>query len=171
MNSSPSTPVLNSSLWVLDTNVVLDLLVFDDAVTRPLLHALEAERVRCAVSDATLAELRRVLAYPVFALDEARQMQLFSRYLAWSTTLLGRACGGLPQERTPIPRGVKRVPNRMPRCEDPDDQKFLELAASAGAAVLVSKDHALIKLRHHCAPLFRVMTPADAARGLSAMPG
>jgi predicted nucleic acid-binding protein len=34
----------------------------------------------------------------------------------------------------------------LPRCEDPDDQKFLELARHAGARWLVSRDKALLKL-------------------------
>jgi len=34
----------------------------------------------------------------------------------------------------------------LPRCEDPDDQKFLELAWHAGARWLVTRDKALLKL-------------------------
>jgi predicted nucleic acid-binding protein len=51
----------------------------------------------------------------------------------------------------------------LPRCSDPDDQKFIELAAAARAGALVSKDRAVLKLRRRCAPWFRVMTPAEAA--------
>ena len=54
----------------------------------------------------------------------------------------------------------------MPRCSDPDDQKFLELAAATRAQILVSKDRALLKLRRRCAPQFRIMTPAEAVRWL-----
>jgi predicted nucleic acid-binding protein len=54
----------------------------------------------------------------------------------------------------------------MPRCSDPDDQKFIELAAAAEAQGLVSKDRAVLKLRRRCAPFFQVMTPAEAAREL-----
>ena len=49
-------------LIVLDTNVVLDLLHFDDALTRPLRTALEAGRLRGAVSEASFTESTRVLA-------------------------------------------------------------------------------------------------------------
>ncbi|KVW96832.1 hypothetical protein ABW22_06755 [Thiobacillus denitrificans] len=134
---------------VIDTNVVLDLLHFDDATARPLRFALEDGRVRCVVTDATLEEWRRVLAYPEFGLDDARQTALFSRY----QTLAGTAkalemCAGLP------------------RCSDPDDQKFIELAAAVRAQGLVSKDRAVLKLRRRCAPVFRVMTPAEAVRWL-----
>jgi uncharacterized protein len=136
---------------VLDTNVVLDLLHFDDATARPLRHALEAGRLHCGVTDATLDEWRRVLGYPDFSLDPARQAALVARYRELSTVIeMGEAVAGLP------------------RCSDPDDQKFIELAAAARAEALVSKDRAVLKLRRRCAPLFRVMTPAEAAVWLDA---
>jgi putative PIN family toxin of toxin-antitoxin system len=138
-------------LWVLDTNVVLDLLVFDDAAARPLRHALTDGRVRCIVTAATLDEWRRVLAYPEFALDAARQVELLERYQALSTRVQGAA-----------------LSPGLPRCSDPDDQKFLELAATSCARALVSKDRALLKLRRRCAPRFRIMTPVEAVRCLDA---
>ncbi len=154
-------------LWVLDTNVVLDLLHFDDAAARPLRHALEDGRVRCAVTDSTLEEWRRVLSYPEFALDPARQASLFARYQALSVMAdaVG-ACAGLPHKGTPIHYGLKPVWSRMPRCSDPDDRKFVELAAASGAQGLVSKDRALLRLRRRCAPRFRIMNPAEAVRWL-----
>jgi len=139
-------------LLVLDTNVVLDLLHFDDATARPLRHALEAGRVRCAVSDATLGEWQRVLAYPEFALDAARQAELLERYRSLA----------LP--------GSAAADTALPRCTDPDDQKFLELAAAVHAQGLVSKDRAVLKLRRRCAPQFRIMNPAEAVRWLGAAP-
>lgn len=163
-------------LLVFDTNVVLDLLHFDDSAARPLLRALDVGRIRCVVTDATLEEWRRVLAYPEFALDQARQAAQFARYQTLSETAAGvDACAGLPHKGTPIhdgllyPSGWKPVWSRMPRCSDPDDQKFLELAAASGAQGLVSKDRALLKLRRRCAPQFRVMTPAEAVRWLDAV--
>jgi len=74
-------------LLVLDTNVVFDLLHFDDATARPLRLALEDGRVRCVVTDATLAEWQRVLAYPEFALDPVQQAALFARYQALTSLL------------------------------------------------------------------------------------
>jgi len=144
----PGNPLL-----VLDTNVVFDLLYFDDVVARPLRHALEAGRVRCAATDATLEEWRRVLGYPEFALDAARQVALFARYQVLSEKVAD----------------VEAVAS-LPPCSDPDDQKFIELAAAVRAAVLVSKDRAVLKLRRRCAPLFRVMTPIEAVRWLDAEP-
>lgn len=139
-----SKPVL-----VLDTNVVLDLLHFDDPVARSLLHALETGRLTCAVTDATVDELRRVLAYPEFALEPARQAALLEGYQLVSMAVETVAVGAV-------------LPRWLPRCSDPDDQKFLELAAAVQAQGLVSKDRALLKLRRCCAPRFRIMSPAEA---------
>ena len=165
-------------MLVLDTNVVLDLLHFDDATARPLRQALEAGRVRCVVSDATLDEWRRVLAYPEFDLDEARQAALFARYQTLSVLADSADSGvGLPHKGTRIhdvllyPSGWNPVWSRMPRCSDPDDQKFIELSAAVHAQGLVSKDRAVIKLRRRCGPSFQVMTPAEAVRWLDTLPG
>jgi putative PIN family toxin of toxin-antitoxin system len=138
---------------VIDTNVVLDLLHFDDAIARPLRLALEAGRVRCATSAATLDELRRVLAYPEFGLGAARQAALYARYQTLSETAgMAEGCADLP------------------RCSDPDDQKFIELAAAVRAQGLVSKDRAVLKLRRRCAPQFLIMRPDEAVRWLDGMP-
>jgi predicted nucleic acid-binding protein len=50
---------------------------------------------------------------------------------------------------------------RLPVCTDRDDQKFLEIARDAGAAILISKDKALLKLARRTARenLFRIMAP------------
>jgi putative PIN family toxin of toxin-antitoxin system len=137
---------LSKPLLVLDTNVVLDLLHFDDASAQPLRDALMEGRVRCAVTDATFGEWQRVLGYPEFALNATQQAALAARYRELATLIaMDTAVSGLP------------------RCSDPDDQKFIELAAAARAEALVSKDRAVLKLRRRCAPWFRVMTPAEAA--------
>ena len=162
---------MSKPLLVLDTNVVLDLLHFDDQAARPLRHALEAGRVHCVVTDATLDEWRRVLAYPEFALDATRQAALLARYQSLAVRLDAvDAPAGLPRRGAPIHYGLKSVWSRMPCCSDPDDQKFIELAAHAEAQGLVSKDRAVLKLRRRCAPHFRIMTPAEAVCWLETMP-
>lgn len=158
-------------MLVLDTNVVLDLLHFDDATARPLRLALETGRLRCAVAKATLEEWRRVLAYPEFGLDPTQQAAQVARYQALSERAEAfEADAGLPREGTPIHYGLKPVWSRMPRCSDPDDQKFIELAAATGAQALVSKDRAVLKLHRRCAPHFRIMTPGEALRWLDTAP-
>jgi predicted nucleic acid-binding protein len=46
-------------------------------------------------------------------------------------------------------------------CSDRDDQKFLEVARDARAAVLITKDKALLKLARKTAQagLFRILLP------------
>ena len=131
-------------LWVLDTNVVLDLFHFDDPATRPLARALEAGLIRCAASAATLAEWRRVLTYPEFGLDAAAQAAMDARYAA-CVSLVAEPGAGMG----------------LPRCRDADDQKFLELAVACSAEALVSKDRALLDLRRRRLP-FAILSPAQA---------
>lgn len=139
-----------SKPWlVLDTNVVLDLFHFDDAASRPLRHALERGEFGSLITPATLEELRRVLAYPEFALNTLRQQAVLNQYAALSDRV------------DPLRGNVV-----LPRCSDPDDQKFLELAAARHAKCLVSKDRALLKLRRRCAAHFGIMEPSDALRWL-----
>ena len=140
---------MSKLLLVLDTNVVLDLLHFEDAIAHPILEALQHKQVQCVVTEATLEELRRVLAYPEFKLAPVRQATLFDQYRRL-----------VRMQDTP-PASVE-----LPICSDPDDQKFLELAASSHAHTLVSKDRAVLKLRRRCATHFQVMTPAEAGRWL-----
>jgi hypothetical protein len=64
---------------------------------------------------------------------------------------------------TPDQAWWRRPPKlvRLPVCTDRDDQKFLEVARDAGAAVLITKDKALLKLARKTAQagLFRIMVP------------
>ncbi|HEY9099427.1 MAG TPA: putative toxin-antitoxin system toxin component, PIN family [Thiobacillus sp.] len=140
---------MSKPLLVLDTNVVLDLLHFEDGIARPILEALNSQQVVSVVTQATLEEFRRVLAYPEFRLAPASQTTLFDRYQRLAR-LFDMASASV----------------ELPTCSDPDDQKFLELAATSRACMLVSKDRALLKLRRRCAPHFQIMTPAGAVRWL-----
>lgn len=131
---------------VLDTNVVLDLLHFADASVLPILHAIENHRARCYASQTTLAELRRVLTYPEFDLDASAQTALLTRYQSW--------CGEA--------HVVRATPQKLPRCSDPYDQMFLELAAAVPADFLISKDKALLALKRKVGA-FKILSPAEAA--------
>lgn len=137
---------------VLDTNVVLDLLHFADATVLPIQQAIERRSARCYTSQSTLSELRRVLSYPEFHLDAAVQTAFLTRYQSWI-------------------EGVQEVIKHraLPRCSDPDDQMFLELAASVAADFLISKDKALLALKHHALG-FTILTPAEAAGFFAAHP-
>ena len=57
---------------VIDTNIVLDLLVFRDPAAAPLSEALGARRLAWLATDAMREELARVLGYPHLAARLAR---------------------------------------------------------------------------------------------------
>lgn len=134
---------------VLDTNVALDLFVFRDPACERLIEALRQGAVVAVVDEPCREEWLAVLAYPVFGLTEAEQGDALAAFDRW-VTLLPEA--GL----SPRP-AVK-----LPRCADPDDQKFLELALAAGAQDLLSKDKALLQLARRTARegWFRILCPS-----------
>jgi putative PIN family toxin of toxin-antitoxin system len=120
---------------VLDSNVWIDLLVFDDPAARPIRAALEAGALVALIDARCLNELERVLDYPQFrarAVDKAAALATVAR--------LARLVAPAPDApEAPVGRP-------LPKCKDRDDQKFLELAHAARAEWLVSKDRALLKL-------------------------
>ena len=133
---------------VLDTNVLLSLFVFADSRFAPLRRRLESEEWTALSDEACLAEFRRVLAYPQFALDEQAQEAAFAAYEQLVQRVKVRPADAPP----------------LPRCQDRDDQKFLELARDGGAKCLVTADKALLKLarRQRLAHLFCILTPEAA---------
>ena len=56
---------------VLDTNVCLDVFVFADPPTVPLLAALASGAIEAVTRDDCRAEWQRVLGYPQLRLDDA----------------------------------------------------------------------------------------------------
>jgi predicted nucleic acid-binding protein len=69
---------------VLDTNVLLDLLLFDDPSTRPLRAAIEAAALRPLRSADCDAEFAEVLARAQFGLDEASRRRILERWAGCS---------------------------------------------------------------------------------------
>jgi uncharacterized protein len=138
---------------VLDTNVVLDCLVFRDPAVRNLMTAIEARSVQALVHPVTLDELQSVLAYPQCRLDAAEQQQVIDRYLGLATLAA-------------MPEGFSResllLPTDFPRCRDHDDQPFLALAYHARAEGLVTKDKLILKLRKKVRKFgVPILAPAD----------
>jgi putative PIN family toxin of toxin-antitoxin system len=129
---------------VLDTNVWIDWLVFDDPAIAPLKSAHRDGRVTIAIDDACLQELEAVLAYPEFRLSDAQQGDYLNEVVQ---------CSIRHSERSGLP---------APRCSDPDDQKFLTLALEAAADWLLSRDKALLRLNRRLeARGCRVGSPAQ----------
>jgi predicted nucleic acid-binding protein len=120
---------------VLDTNVVLDWLLFRDPRAAALGAAIEDGRLRwiaCARMREEFAHVLSTAALDRWRPDGDRLLSLFDRMARM-----------LPQ---PAP-----APLRL-RCDDPDDQIFVDLALACGARWLLSHDKALLKLRRRVPP-------------------
>lgn len=132
---------------VLDTNVWIDWLVFDDPSIAPLKAAHQHGRIHIVVNEACLEELNEVLAYPEFRLDDAQK----KNHLAEVDRCTIRHDDQRPARLT-----------ALPRCTDPDDQKFLTLARDAAADRLLTRDKALLKLNRRLKGAgFRVESPSE----------
>lgn len=140
--------------WVLDTNVVLDLVVFRDPAVEPIARAIRSGAAVPVTSHDCLEELRRVLAYPQLKLDELGRLAAFECFRALAKLV------DVPS--TP--------PAPLPLCTDVDDQKFLELAWHSNAHCLVTKDKALLRLARAVARLgrFAVLKPETFERHFQA---
>jgi len=136
-----AVPARLEERWVLDTNVVLDLVVFRDPAVEPIARAIRSGAAVPVTSHACLEELRRVLAYPQLKLDVPAQSAALERFMA-RATLYGSPALSIPAE--------------LPLCTDTDDQKFLELAWHSNAHCLVTKDKALLRLARAVERLGRV---------------
>jgi putative PIN family toxin of toxin-antitoxin system len=131
---------------VLDTNIWLDWLVFDDPGIKALQAAVAASDAEIVINADCETELVRVLAYPLqkWTLDAKQQAACIA------------AC------RTVARKIEAPCTIILPACADPDDQKFLELAAGSNAHYLLSKDQALLALARRRPPLpFHIVTPAE----------
>lgn len=134
---------------VLDTNVCLDLFVFDDVEVAPLRAALRQGSVVAVTHADCRDEWLRVLEYPQLGLDAARRE---AARLAFDATVQLLAVDlAAPARGDDVPDGFTASSPRLPRCADPDDQKFLQLAQASGARWLLSRDAALLALARRCA--------------------
>lgn len=114
---------------VLDTNVWLALWFFREPGVDVLREALARGDLVPVRSAATDVELAEVLGRPdLFNVAPDRQADLMRQ---WESLAV------LVGDIAPAPC----------RCRDPDDQKFLDLALSAGARWLITRDRDLLKLR------------------------
>jgi putative PIN family toxin of toxin-antitoxin system len=122
---------------VLDTNIVLDLLIFNDPRCAALRAALNDKTVHWVAQAQMRDELERVLTYthlqPRMAYYKTTPELVLAQFDA-SVTMV-----------EPAPRAVYI-------CKDADDQKFIDLAVQHRAN-LVSKDKAVLCMRKRLASL------------------
>ena len=129
---------------VLDTNVVLDWLVFRNAGVQGLAQAVEAGTVQWIGCARMLDELAHVLAHaPLGGHPFSTE-----RVLTSAMRLM---------QRVPCPSAL---PLHRLRCTDASDQVFIDLALQEGARWLVTRDRALLKLARRAARQgVQVVTP------------
>jgi len=115
---------------VIDTNIVLDLWVYDDPRYHVLLQAWPTNW-RWIWTASMREELRRVLDYPHIAARREQRSRSVIEVLGWAD------------------EKIESVPEALRApfvCKDPDDQKYIDLAA-AHQAVLLSKDKAILSMK------------------------
>lgn len=133
---------------VLDTNVWLALLLYADPACAALRRWLQTHAA--VVNAATREEWLRVLRDERLPFDEGQRAAAGAAFDA-RCVLVDAA-----------PRALV-----LPRCRDPDDQKFLELARDAGAVALVTRDRELLRLarRTRRDAGFDILTPDSLEAG------
>jgi predicted nucleic acid-binding protein len=146
-NASPclvTAETVDASRLVLDTNVVLDWLVFRNPGCRALVDALETRRAHWMTTVAMRQELAHVLARGTLA--------------AWRPDLASIEAA---HRRFAVTVETSNAPTRPQlRCTDPDDQKFVDLALQIGDACLLSRDRAVLKLARRAREAgFAILTP------------
>jgi putative PIN family toxin of toxin-antitoxin system len=127
---------------VLDTNIVLDLFVYNDRLQAPLDKALRAGDLQWLATSAMRDELARVLYYPQVAKRRLVNAQPADAVLAQMDSL---ATFVAPAPKAPY------------TCKDPDDQIFIDLACEH-RCVLLSKDKAVLAMRSRLARIGAVIS-------------
>jgi putative PIN family toxin of toxin-antitoxin system len=119
---------------VVDTQVLLDWLVFADASTARLAAAIMGGHVSWIAEAGGLAELRYVA-----------QSKALAPYLPRIENIDDAVARHCQQLSTPLARSCGLV------CRDVDDQCFIDLAIAAQARWLISRDKDLLALRKRAA--------------------
>ena len=143
------TPSSTPQLLVLDTNVVLDWLVFGDLGCHALVDALTRGRVRWAATLAMREELDHVLTRGSLDAWSPDLPALWMHWDHWASIV-------------PAP---SLLPPGLPRCTDPDDQKFIDLGVHLRASALLSRDRAVLRCARGARALgLTIQTPAAWAQ-------
>lgn len=134
---------------VLDTQVVMDWLVFNEPSIAPLVEKIECGHLLWMATAAMQAELMHVLGRGVAA---SRQPDLQRIETAFT-----RHCQMVPNPELGLAR---------PRCSDADDQKFIDLGLALAlpgeaSTCLISRDRAVLAVAKRARRLgLEILTPA-----------
>ena len=119
---------------VLDTNILLDIFVFNDERAIHLKQAIVNESIVAIASQKTMLEFTDVISRPLFKLDEATQVAVLSQWQSIAKQYDDSDLAPAPWI-----------------CQDPDDQIFLDLAYRLRPAILISKDNAVLNIASRAA--------------------
>jgi putative PIN family toxin of toxin-antitoxin system len=125
---------------VLDTNVIISALLFTGEVSR-LVHLWQDRKIIPVISRETFEELRDVLQYPKFGLTDTEILDI------------------IESEILPYFDVIDLVDETQKVCRDPEDDKFIACAISAGVDYLVSGDRDLADLKRY--KNLRILTAGD----------
>ncbi len=118
------------TLLILDTNIVLDVFVFNDAAAQPIRDGLTARSLDWIATTPMRVELERVLGYaqivPRLAFYELSAEDVLAQFDAHARLV-------------PVPAKASVS------CSDADDQMFIDLAV-AHRSTLLSKDKAVTSM-------------------------
>lgn len=139
---------------VLDTNVVISSLLFRSGRLSQLRHSWQDKRFVAVVCHQTMTELVRVLGYKKFKLSQADANNILALYMPYVEAHTLKSSANIVH---------------VPRCRDPKDQIFLDLADSAMVDYLVTGDEDLLVLND---PLqkktaFKICTPLNFLASLN----
>jgi putative PIN family toxin of toxin-antitoxin system len=145
VTSSEAQTKPSAQAWVIDTNIVLDLWLFEDPATIPLRAALQSGAISHLATASMRDELERVLTYPHLvkrmAKSNIQAQDILNRFDK-------HQLAAEPAAKAPC------------TCKDPDDQKFIDLAV-AHAVPLLSKDNAILCMKKRLLQSGVVLNPND----------
>ncbi len=137
-------PMSDKPLAVIDTQVLLDWLVFADARVARWVAAVTGGELTWIACPAMRAEFAHMVAHPRFARwqpESEHTLSVFDRHVVMREN---------PAASSP----------RL-RCRDADDQVFIDLAVAHRARWLLTRDKALLALARRARPLgLEILKPA-----------
>ncbi len=137
---------------VIDTNILLDIVYFDDPRIQNLKKALENKQLEAWSCDLIWAEFLDVLKRPLFYTNEANYQRIAEQakiYFQIETALIA-------------PSSFK--------CKDQDDQVFIDLAVSKAPCWLFTKDNEVLKLAKRLLLVNVFVSQAQTSNLFSKMP-
>lgn len=126
---------------VFDTNVLLDIFVFNDFRAIHLKQALIEKGVDALATPKTIDEFADVMSRPLFSLDRIAQENILTQWRNLARILPDESLITAPWQ-----------------CQDPDDQVFINLAFTAKPSILISKDNEILKLSNRALKEFVIIT-------------